>query len=173
MKRRDFLKTAIATTVGVGLSTVCAEETVIGEVNINQVIDSFPWNTPPQMINGEYIDTQGTLPLRILLSNAILHPSSAVFQGESIWNERNKYWNCVRATKICIPTSELQCLYFNSSIIASATLKHDRSLYGGNGKVLEEIGSGIACPAAHLLRVTRDSFDAEWTMLTITAVYPR
>jgi len=173
MQRRDFLKATIATTFGAGLFTSAGTwQMVVGEENIDQV-DSFSWDTPPKMAHGEYVDIQGTLPLRTVLSNAILHPTSTVFLGESVWHERNEHWNCIRALRVCVPTRKLRGTCFELLAVAPVASKYGRRFYGGNGKTLEEVGKGLACPAAHLLRVTRDFFDSEWTMLTVTAIYPR
>jgi len=179
MERRRFLKIAATAVAGAGLSEATGTQQLITEEeDICQAINSFSWNLPPKTVNGEYVDTQGTLSRRTTLSKALLHPSTRVLK-DVIWFERNVHWDCVLALKVRASSKILHDISFASAKTIPVTLNNENETYedknpeSTNGKMVESIGKGLVCPGTHLLRVSRSTLDTEWTQLTITAAFPR
>ena len=175
MKRRDFLNSAL---VGAGSCFLAGahllptSKITIGEETSKEAYQKFKmWrHIPPVMKNGEYVEMQGTLPFRTVLSKALLHSESRpAMRGSWTWTEY--YWGAATDKQIYIPSITLNDTYLEVPSAEPVTSKPPVGFDDGVD-VIRNQGKELVIPSAHIFCLTRDYFDREWTKITLTMVFP-
>jgi hypothetical protein len=157
MIRREFLKVATATITGFSFlktkhATTCEQPFII-EKDIDHVVehvfDGLSWNDKPQIVNGDYVDAQGTLKIRAILGNALLHPLSHP-RTRSYVRFHNSLWGGVKI-EANVPSMMIRGTCFELPVTTFATPRHSTVVDTLN--IIKTTGEGLLCPGSYLLGV--------------------
>jgi len=135
---------------------------------LEKKIAEFEWTTPPDKVDDNYVDTQGTLPLRMLYGRALCHPKSrwSVFGGIRC----DDHWIGIPRFLCDVTLDALQ-----GDSAETATYVPDKAEHAVQLNWC--IGEKLMCPATHL--ISAEVFNPYlanglmWMQLQLTAIFPK